>query len=285
MFFALVHVLDDFCVDDVFAKPWFGVITSSLCSLIVFTVIPFFEPFVDSQPINSWILLQAFLAGVLIQVSQFFYFQSLSYSEAGIVAAYWNFVPAIMPFANFLLIGDVLHFSQYVGLIILIFCSIALCLLDANLKTRWKTLLVMLLASILQVIAIIIEKKIFAQVSFAAGYMFITLGIVIAGILPLTLYKIRSEFLKSSNILIAMAKLFIMIEIVNLVALLFSQLAVSQGNPSLVVAIETMMPAHAFIFSFIASIIVYKGKILPLYFPQKILFSLCMIIGVYLISL
>lgn len=285
MFFALVHVLDDFCVDDVFAKPWFGVITSSLCSLIVFTVIPFFEPFVDTQTINSWLLLQAFIAGIFIQISQFFYFQSLSYSEAGIVAAYWNFVPAIMPFANFLLIGDILHLYQYIGLVILIVCSIALCLLDTNLQSRWKTLFVMFLASILQVIAIFIEKKIFAQVSFGVGYIFITLGIVVAGMLPLAFYKIRTEFLKSSNILVGMAKLFIMIEIINLVALLFSQLAVSHGNPSLVVAIETMMPAHAFIFSFIASIVIYKGKILPLYFPQKILFSLCMIIGVYLISL
>ena len=96
-FFAVVHVLDSYCVSDIFEKPWVGGLTSSLATVVVILMaMPFVLPFIEWSLPPSKIILLALLAGGLIQASQFLYFQALSYSEAGIVAAYWNMIPAIL---------------------------------------------------------------------------------------------------------------------------------------------------------------------------------------------
>ena len=38
---AIVHILDEYCVDNIFSKPWLGVVTSSGISAGIFLVLPF----------------------------------------------------------------------------------------------------------------------------------------------------------------------------------------------------------------------------------------------------
>lgn len=72
--FAVVSVLDSYCVEKIFDRPWMGVITGSLASSVAFILIPV------SQISASWaapgwdLVLLALLAGALTQLMQGFYF-------------------------------------------------------------------------------------------------------------------------------------------------------------------------------------------------------------------
>lgn len=284
--FALVHVLDSHCVDEIFEKPWIGVVTSSIASIVVFQLIPFVGPFVSWDFPEMSIILEAFLSGVLIQTSQAFYFQSLAYSEAGIVAAYWNIIPALLPIATFFIYGKVLGIAEYSGIIILIIASIAMCLLDSNFEARWKSLFLMIFASLMQVVAYMLEDIVFDHSPFFLGFLIITIGLIFAGLAPLCLLNVRKIIIKSSKKLTSLLKLFILIEIVNLAALFLAQRAISIGEPSLVAAVENTMPAHVFMLTLLLWYTArkYSDKSVWHMLPYKISLVIVMIFGVWLLS-
>lgn len=250
-FFALVHVLDEFCVGEVFEKPWFGVITSSIASIIVFQLIPFVAPFTD-MTLPSWpIILMAIAAGVLIQLSQAIYFKALSFTEAGTVAAYLNMIPAILPIVTFFILGVTITLREASGIAILIGASVMICFLDSNLTTRWKSFFHIFLVCILQVAAYALEEYLFERTNFIWGFIFITTGIIATGLLPLLFKKVRIDLHRNARKLSGLAKFFIAIEIVNLLALFSAQRGIDLGKAPLVAAVETTVPALTFIISLV----------------------------------
>lgn len=249
LFWALVHILDAYCVERVFTKPWMGVITSSLASLVVFLGVPFALPFARWEFDNWHVVELALLAGTCIQASQAFYFQALDYSEAGIVAAYWNLTPTFLPIASFFILGSVLHVWVYVGIALLIATSTGFCLIDTNFAARWKSFFLMLIASGFQTAALMIEDNVFAHSSFLAGFLLVTTGIIISGFLPLLLPWVRQAFKANLQTLKPALGLILFIEVTNLIALMISQRAIDLGVPSIVAAVETAIPAYTFVLS------------------------------------
>lgn len=250
-FFALVHIMDSYCVEEIFEKPWMGVITSSIASLIILPLLPTISPLINWTLPQGHIVFLAFSCGILIQISQLFYFNALEYSDAGIVSSYWNFVPMFLPISMFLLYGKVLSLPQYFGILILIFTSVTMCLMEGGIEAKWKSFFLMIFASILQVAAYLIENIVFKESNFFLGFLIITSGIIITGLTPLFFKKIRRILKKNIKKIITLLRFFVLIEIVNLAALLFAQLGIANGNPALVAAVETTIPAHVFLLSFI----------------------------------
>lgn len=248
IFFALVHIFDSYCVDDVFERPWMGMITSALASIIVFAPLPYVFPLMTWNIPPMHIILLAIITGVLIQLSQVFYFQALEYSEAGIVAAYWNMVPALVPILSFILLNERLESVEYIAIATLISSSILFCLIDTNFHSRWKSFSFMLISAVMQAIMFILQDIIFDNISYYFGFLLITIGIIITGIVPLCFRKVRAVFIRHNQKLISVTKLLLGIEILNLLAIAFSQKAVDLGIPSLVAAVESTIPAYTFIF-------------------------------------
>jgi len=249
--FSIVHVLDSYCVKDVFDRPWMGVITSAIGTVVVYLPLPYILPFVEWQwSWSSWqVISLALLAGALIQISQFMYFNAMAYSEAGIIAAYWNMIPVILSALGFILFHEVLSLREYIGILILITSSSYMLLLDSTLKTRMISFSLMLVASCVQAFYYIIQNHVYEQIPFLQGfYLFIT-GYIIAGIAPLIFARIRNTFISNLPTLLPTTRIIIFIEVANIFALLSAQGAVSLGIPSLVSAIETTMPAFTFILS------------------------------------
>lgn len=284
--FALVHVLDSYCVGEVFEKPWTGVVTSSIASIVVFQLIPIVGPFVDLQLPHYSIVLLAFSSGVLIQVSQAFYFQSLAYSDAGIVASYWNVIPAILPLAGFFLFNRILTIFQILGITLLIFSSILMCIADSNMQARWRSLGLMFFAAILQVASYLIQDFVFEKSHFFIAFLIITSGLIFTGLVPLFFKKIRLQLKKQSNLLVSLLKFFVLIEVVNLFALFFAQNAIARGDPSLVAAVETTMPAHAFLLSgslYFINKKYFDGRVVKNFYYKISLVAL-MVFGVWMVS-
>lgn len=249
LFFAVVHVMDSYCVEDIFERPWMGMVTSAFASIIVFAPLPYILPFVDwSWP--AWnIILFALLAGALIQLSQGLYFQALSYSEAGIVAAYWNMIPVMLLLLSFIIFHQILTLSQYVGILILIVASTFVLLLDTNFSSRKKSFILMTIASLMQACAYLLLDHVYQFIPYLQTFMIMTVGLIVVGLSPMLLRRVRITMHQSSAVLIKARRLIVSIEFFNLCALALAQKAVALGNPSLVAAVETTIPAFTFILS------------------------------------
>ena len=286
LFWAVVHVMDARCVDDIFEKPWMGAVTGAVASLVVFIPLPFLLFYADWAIPDISILLLALAAGMLIQISQVFYFQSLAYSESGIVAAYWNMVPAMLPLASFLILGKIFPPGKYIGIAILIVASVGMCLVDSNLKARWKSFFLMCIASALQVVLFLIEDHVFASIPFLTGFYLITAGLILTGIIPLTSPKFFFLFRRNFTVLRRSAAIFVGVEILNLCALFTSQKAVDLGDPPFVAAVESTIPAYTFFFSFLLLTFLpaYGDPLARKHLTTKILFVGMMAMGVYFVA-
>jgi uncharacterized membrane protein len=249
-FWALVHILDSHCVGNVFDRPWMGVITSSLSTAVIALIALIFLPIVDWQLPEWHIIALAMLAGGLIQLGQGFYFQALEKTEAGIVAAYGNFTPTLLPLVSYFLMGDVLQPWHYITIGVLVIASICFCLIDISRNGKWDSVFLMLMASTAQVSAILLEKYVFEHGSFYAGFAFVIMGVVLSGVLPLLVApSVRKAFSGNLPKLKPLAPLFIGIETANLVALYLSQRAVDLGSPVLAAAMETTVPGYTFLLT------------------------------------
>jgi drug/metabolite transporter (DMT)-like permease len=125
---AIVHFLDDHCVDRVFSKPWLGIITSSIISAGIFAIIPFTQQKIVIP--EGKMLIVCLITGIIIQSSQYFYFRALYHSDSGTVSAYWNLTPAFLPVLSYCLFGYVITGNNYIGIALLVIGSVALCLAD-----------------------------------------------------------------------------------------------------------------------------------------------------------
>lgn len=247
LFFAVVHVLDSYSVKDIFEKPWMGMVTSAAASIIVLAPLPFLIPLLGWSMPSLSIIILALLSGALIQLSQAFYFQALSYSEAGIVAAYWNMVPALVPIFSIFIFKERLNTIEYVAIYILLTSSILFCLVDTNLHTRWKSFRLMSISALMQAVMFLLQEILFNNVSYYLGFILITIGLIITGLTPLLLKSVRKTFYTNKNIIRKTAKFFVLIEVINLFALASSQKAVDLGIPSFVAAVESTIPVYTFL--------------------------------------
>jgi drug/metabolite transporter (DMT)-like permease len=284
LLFAVVCVMDSYCVEKVFERPWMGAITSSLASALVFLIAPLVIG--EWQPPGWKITALALLAGTLTQSSQALYFQALAWSEAGIVAAYINLVPVILPVVSYLLFNQAFGWWTYVGIALNIVAAVWMCLVDSNLEARWKSFFLMLVVCLLYSGGVLLEKHIFDCVPVLEGFLLITTGIVISGALPLAAPDIRQIFTSNMTALKPAIFTLLVIEIVNLLAIYTRHQALSRGDPSLTEAVATIQPAYTFALSFLLCFVAPRfGD------PQakeklwlKLLLTGAMVIGVRLVS-
>lgn len=251
-FWALVHILDSHCVGNVFDRPWMGVITSSLATATIFLIALLVFPFAsyDLALPDFHTILLAMCAGGLIQLGQTFYFNALEKTEAGIVAAYGNFTPTLLPLASYFLLGDVLEPWHYLSIGVLVVASICFCLIDISRNGKYDSVFLMLMASTVQVSAILIEKYVFEQGAFLTGFAFIIIGVILSGVLPLLFVaNVRKAFIQNVPKLKPLAPVFVGIESANLIALYMSQKAIDLGSPTLAAAMETTVPGYTFLIT------------------------------------
>jgi uncharacterized membrane protein len=243
---AIVTVLDEHCVDNIFSKPWLGVITSSGISAGIFLLVPFLNmPIVIPQ----WdILLICIFTGAVIQLSQVYYFRALDSSDSGTVSAYWNLTPTFLPVISYWLFGYIITGNNYIGIGLLLVASIGLCAID-KFESKWDTLYLMSIAASLQTGVVLLEKYIFDRSQFFGAFLSVSMSICLTGLFSLGMKEVRVSLVKDLPKIKKALPIFIIIELVNWVALYTGQTAVKMGVPSLVSAIEASIPAFAFAIS------------------------------------
>jgi uncharacterized membrane protein len=279
---AIVHILDEHCVDNIFSKPWLGVITSSGISAGIFLLVPFLN-----QPIiiPQWdVLLICVFTGAIIQLSQVYYFRALDSSDSGTVAAYWNLTPTFLPVISYWLFGYIITGNNYIGIGLLLIASIGLCTID-KFESKWDTLYLMSIAASLQTGVVLLEKYIFDRSQFFGAFLTISMAIFMTGLFSLGMRKVRVALLNDLPKIKKALPIFVIIELINWIALYTGQTAVKMGVPSLVSAIEASIPAFAFGISLTLMGLHHKidadvRRKLPIKWGMVIL----MMIGVWLIG-
>lgn len=248
---AIVHILDEHCVDKIFSKPWLGVITSSGISIGIFLLIPILNMDVV---IPHWnILFICLITGTIIQLSQLFYFRALDNSDSGTVAAYWNLTPVILPIFSYWLFGYLITGNNYIGIALIVIASIGICSID-KFSSRWDTLYLMSIAAGLQTVAILLEKYIFDQADFFGAFLAINVGTIFSGLVSLGMKEVRITLVKDLPKIKNSLPIFIAIELINWAALYTGQIAVKLGDPALVAAMGASTPAYAFGLSLLIAI-------------------------------
>jgi uncharacterized membrane protein/uncharacterized membrane protein (DUF373 family) len=279
---AIVHILDEHCVDNIFSKPWLGVITSSGISAGIFLLVPFLNmPIIIPQ----WdVLLICLFTGAIIQLSQVYYFRALDCSDSGTVSAYWNLTPTFLPVISYWLFGYIITGNNYIGIGLLLVASVGLCVID-KFESKWDTLYLMSVAASLQTGVVLLEKYIFDRSQFFGAFLAISMAIFMTGLFSLGMREVRISLVKDLPKIKKALPVFIIIELINWVALYTGQSAVKMGVPSLVSAIEASVPAFAFGISLVLAMLTHKIDVeTKRKLPIKWAMVGLMMIGVWLIG-
>lgn len=286
IFWAIVHVLDSYCVDNVFDRPWMGIITSALTMLLALPFLAIGLVFTELGAVSLSSFGLCLLCGTLFMISQLMYFKALSISESGIVAAYWNFVPLLLPVASFFVLGEVLTVAHYLGAAVLIATSVIFCLLDGNLEARGKSFALMFIAAICQIGYFLLQKEAFAACPVYEAFLLITLAMILAGLAPLLKPVCRRRFRGNWPRIKPVWPFLLLIEVANLIAIGTSLYAVSFGSPSLVAAVEASIPAYTFLLSlFLFAVTRHLGEEEARHWlPLKLCLVGFMVFGVWLVS-
>ncbi|MFA7681898.1 MAG: EamA family transporter [Candidatus Peribacteraceae bacterium] len=286
--YAIVHILDNYCVKDIFNKPWLGMFTSSISTLVILLLLcPILIPLTDFWYWGSLnIIFIACASGLLAQLGYGLYFTALSKSETGIIAAYSNIIPALVALWGFVFFGQLLKPFHYIGILILIICSASFYRIDSKENAKLQALILIIAASILQSWEYIIDDHIFSVLPFSQGIFFIAIGMVIGGLSPLIFSKTRNIILEELPLLVHRRKTFVGIEIIDIFALLSAEKAIELGNPALVSSLESALPAFVFLISLFLFYIGHTPvkKVIKQNFIIKIMLVVFMVIGVRLIS-
>lgn len=251
--FAVVHILDAYCVEDIFDKPWMGVITSAITTLVIILApLPFILPFLHWSLPPQHIIFFTVIAGAAFMLSYLLYFHALSYSEAGIIAAYWNMIPAMILLLSFILFREVLALPEYIGIFVLVGASTFLFLLDTTLEMRVRSFWLMVIACLLQAIGYLLLDASYGAMPYLQVFVLMSGGMVLVGLCPLLFTRVRKEIEWNLPKLLPRTRFFLTIEGINLAALAATQKALDIGTPSLTSALETTIPAFVFLLSLAA---------------------------------
>ncbi len=250
-FWGITHVLDSYCVDEVFDHPWIGAITSGLCTLLALPFLTLGLFFVPTAPMALYVVGLCILAGLVFMAGQIAYFYALSFSESGIIAAYWNLIPLLLLVIGYLFFDEHLTQYQYLGCTLLIVSSVGFCLLDGNAKSRWQSFCLMLFGVLCMSVYFLVQKKAFTFSPVYQVFLVSSLSIASAGLTPLLSPRHFRVFRQNWGRIRPAFGFLLAIEVANLIALGTSQYAVSYGYPSLVSAVEGTIPAYAFVISMV----------------------------------
>lgn len=285
-FWAIVHVLDAYSVDELFDDYWMGTVTSAIAMAVLLPVLLLGLFFVEINELTLTVVLLSIAAGTVFMSSQILYFRALSFSESGIVAAYWNLIPVLLLVISYFFFNERLTFWNYVGSACVVLSSVAFCMVDGNIESRWKSFTSMMTAALMQTGYFLLVNELCRQADVFPVFVIVTLAMIATGLLPLVAPSRRIAFLSNIPRLMSSIKILIAIELANLVALATSQYAVSYGPVSLVATVEASIPAYAFCFSFLLYAVFkkYGEEEARRRLPAKMVLVTVMVLGVWLIT-
>ncbi len=280
---AVVNLIDDNLLKNVYRSAAFGAVISGL-----FGFLPSFYLFVTNERIASEprYVASAIGAGVLTVFFYYFYFRTLDADEPSVAVALNNLSAALVPFLAFMLLSEVLHTSQYIGLAIIILASFVLSLLEIRKFKLSSAIFYATIGAVIYAFAAILSKYAYRGGTFAEIYMWVSFGFGVGGLTFLAFSQKKTEFkkvVKSSKVIILL--FLVVAEVVNILAEMTQGYAISAGALSVVKGIEGLQPLFVLVFGIALSPFFpkYFREIKDKRLPKKILCMIVMIVGLFFI--
>lgn len=280
--FALIAIIDDNLLRNVYRSPHFGAIISGFFALLPLTALIF----IDISVPNLLIGFLGLSTGFLTIIYYYFYFRGLEVEVPSVVIALFSLTPAIVPFLAYFILNESLTKGQYLGFSLILFSSFAISAIDIRKFKFSKALYLVGFGALIFAIVSIIQKYIYNSVDFWTGYMLFSLGMGL-GAIYLSIFtkggsKFFSEFRKIYKKWILV---FLLVELLGISAEFMINLAISQGPVSLVRVMEGIQPVYVLLFAIILF------PFLPKFFREaaegnkgrKFFLMVLMIAGLYLI--
>lgn len=263
---AVVYFIDVFlCEDEVFSSPLEPTIVSGVMQAMLWLAMPF----VGFERPESWtIAVLAIFSGVLYTVSFFFYFKSIfSFGDITLISMLWNLLVAMVPILAYILLGEILTVTEYIGIIALFAGALVLSSSGGvNASLIPKVSRYMLVAVFLMGLSMVCMKGVYEHSTFWGGYFFYNFGIVGGAVLGYIFFLPQRAERRFQRTFRKFFGFFAGIEFLQLSSEFCSNLATNLGRVSLVSAIESIQPVFIILLSVGAATF---GRFL---FPKKILF-------------
>lgn len=169
---GFANVLDNYLTNRLFKSVWTLTFYSTFFNILFLPLVLLVE--IPGLPPVS--LLPFFFLIALIEVLYLYpYYKALQSDDTSVVSSLFSLGRIFVPIFAFLFVGEILTFTQYLGFFIIILGSAALTLNNNGSLRFNKSLLYMLICSILLAIEAVMYKYIFESVSWSTGFVWTAL--------------------------------------------------------------------------------------------------------------
>ncbi|HSW97373.1 MAG TPA: EamA family transporter [Candidatus Saccharimonadales bacterium] len=219
--------------------------------LVVLFGIPFFG-FV-LPPLH--IIIAGLVAGALFNYQMFPYFKALTIEEASRVVPIYQLSSIFVLVISYLIIHEKLTFHEFIAFPLLVLGGFLVSIKRIEgIFTLSKALWFMIGAAFLYALHILLSKYLYLHITYYQGLVWISIGGFLS-VLPLLLGKqTRKDVRLFFNKRPIIKGLMVGNELINLGAIVASQMALSTGPASLVAAFIGTQPFFVLLFTLITSI-------------------------------
>lgn len=293
---AIVAIIDTHFVHGVYEDEYDGTVISGVFQLLPWLLVPLGVIEFTFPGIEVAVL--ALAAGGFFLLSFFHYFKALFVSnDTALMQTFWNVSVLIVPFFSWLLIGEVLTNTNYIG-IGMAFLGIMFFNFDGKVKGIGflKIVFPMFGAVVFLSFSMVVARMAYELTTdFWSVFLLFSLGATITAFIILVIGK-RSPFQRVKKIAVLSRKYFFFFaiaEVLSVVATLTSQKAISIApSVSFVAVVESLVPVFVMFISIIIVLIFRNMKRVDVasYRNQfsdagiKILALVFIAVGVYMIS-
>lgn len=244
--YAIVNLLDDNLLRNVYKTPYIGTIVSGLFAGLPLLILPFITlPYMATN--LMWL---AILTGILNVLFLYFYFVSLGEGSPSTVVAVLGLAPAFLPFLAAIFLNEQLAHLQLLGLALVVFASIGLTFNRRD--TSFKALRPLLTASAILCVNSLLLKYTFDRADFLSVYLLFSLGMMMGGGLFIALLLAKQDRATLGSLKQATRKFFLLFfvtELVGISAEFVLNLAISRGPVSAVRIIENIQPVYVLLIA------------------------------------
>ncbi|MDD4151137.1 MAG: EamA family transporter [Candidatus Gracilibacteria bacterium] len=284
LFFSISILIESHLVNNIFKNKFTLLALSGILNLVFLPIILL----IGTPHLFDINLLWAFLLIAFLEVFYLLpYFKALEYDDSSSVASFFTLGKIIIPILSYFIAKETLNLQQYFGFIIIIISTFSLSFFKLNGKIKLnKSVLYMIISSLLTSLSAVIWKYIFNSIDFITGFFWVSLFTFFINISFFISKKIRIDAKKNYNLFLLNFKFFFLNELAIFIGTITSNYAVSLGSVSVVKAISSI---SAFYILFLTLIFhkfsphLFKENITLKSIYKKSFWFIFIIIGTFLI--
>ncbi len=258
---GFANILDNYLANRLFKNLWTLVFYSSFLNVI-------FLPFVfliQSPGLPPLYLLPWFLLIGLIEVLYLFpYYKSLQTEDTSIITALFSLGRIFVPILAYLMVGEVLTFTQYLGFFIIILAS-AVATFNGKARLRFNaSFFYMILCSVMLAGEGVIYKYLFENVSWSTGFVWPVIFSFLIALCFLFIPKSRRDIIGERKVFTKNLPVFATEEILTFAGTGAAVYAISLVPVTLAKSIGSFQPFVVLIYAMIF------GRFFPKLFKEKV---------------